>query len=222
MGDRISAKTVGRLSLYRRLLTNRRRQGDRHVFSHDLATMASVTAAQVRRDIMAVGYSGSKAHGYEIDTLLDKINGFLDSPARQQVALVGVGNLGRAILAFFAGRRPNLKIVAAFDKDPHKAGRVIMGCRCYPVDDLEEVVSSTGISSAVIAVPASEAQAVADKLVRARIRGILNFAPIPLRLPPAIYVEDIDFTMSLDKVAYFAWQNGCAANDAETQKEFNQ
>lgn len=215
MADRISAKTVGRLSLYRRLLTNRRQQqGDRHVYSHELADMASVTAAQVRRDIMAVGYSGSKSRGYEIETLLARINAFLDSPRPQRVALVGVGNLGRAVLAFFSGRRPNLKIVAAFDKDPHKIGRVIMGCRCFAIDDLEAVVSETGIWSAIIAVPAGDAQDVADRLVRADVRGILNFAPIPLHLPPATYVEDIDFTMSLDKVAYFSRRNGHVVRQA--------
>jgi redox-sensing transcriptional repressor len=154
--------------------------------------------------MMTVGYAGSPAKGYEISALLDKIDWFLDPPQPQNIALVGVGNLGRAILAFFTGRRPNLKIAAAFDKDPFKTGRLIMGCHCYPADELHAIIHKSAITMGVIAVPAGAAQTVADQLVDAGVCGILNFAPIPLRVPPRIYVEDIDLTTSLDKVAYFA------------------
>ncbi|MCF7855382.1 MAG: redox-sensing transcriptional repressor Rex [Candidatus Pacebacteria bacterium] len=199
----VSSKTVGRLSRYRRLLRQCREQED-CLFSHRLAELAGVTPAQVRRDIMAVGYSGSPSKGYEIKTLLQHIDNFLDPPIRQPVALVGVGNLGRAILAFFAGRRPKLKIVAAFDKDPHKADRVIVGCRCYPVEQLADIMQNHGITIGIIAVPASAAQETAAALVASGATGILNFAPTPLRVPATVYVEDIDLTTSLDTVAYFA------------------
>ena len=122
------------------------------------------------------------------------------------MALVGVGNLGRAILAYFTGRRPNLAIVAAFDRDEHRVNRVIHGCRCYPADKLEETLAEQEIRTAIIAVPAGEAQKVADRLVRGGVRGILNFAPTPLRVPPAVFVQEMDITTSLEKVAFFARQ----------------
>jgi redox-sensing transcriptional repressor len=200
----ISAKSIGRLSLYRRLLNVLQAEGVRNVYSHQLATLAGCTGTQVRRDLMVVGYSGSPTHGYEVARLIESMREFLDAPAGQGAALVGVGNLGKAILSYFAGRRPNLQIVAAFDNDAYKVNRVIHGCRCYSMENLYEVTQGQSIRLAIITVPAQAAQDVADALVQAGIRGILNFAPVRLRVPMHIYAEDIDMTVSLEKVAYFA------------------
>jgi redox-sensing transcriptional repressor len=164
MPGTFSDKTIGRLSLYRRLLGGLEVSGVKHLYSHDLANMAGVTAAQVRRDVMAVGYSGSPTKGYDVVELGKSIGAFLDGVGTQGVALVGIGNLGRAILAFFAGRRPNLAIVAAFDRDPGKTGRVVQGCRCFLAEDMPRVVKELKITAGIIAVPASEAQVVADQL----------------------------------------------------------
>jgi redox-sensing transcriptional repressor len=202
----VSDKTIGRLSLYRRLLNGLLADGVSHVFSHQLATMAGGTAAQVRRDMMSVGYSGSPKRGYAVRELINSIGAFLDAPQAEGVALVGVGNLGRAILAYFSGRRPNLAIVAAFDADPYKVNRVIHGCRCFPMQDLPKIVQEMQIRTGIIAVPAAEAQAVAEELIRAGVRGLLNFAPVRLHVPRGVHTEDIDMTMSLEKVAYFARQ----------------
>jgi len=202
----VSQKTIGRLSLYRRLLNRLVAEGAENVYSHELARLAGGTAAQVRRDLMAVGSIGSPKRGYEVRELVERIGAFLDHPMGQRVALVGVGNLGRAIMAYFTGRRPKLAIVAAFDNDPAKVNRVIHGCRCYAVEEIANVVARDDISVGIITVPAAQAQAVADMLVDAGVRGILNFAPVPLHVPPEAYVEDIDMTMSLEKVAYFARQ----------------
>lgn len=199
-----SDKTIGRLSLYRRLLNNLHSDGVTNTFSHQLAALAGVTAAQVRRDLMAIGYSGTTKRGYEVPELIDSIGMFLDDAHGQGVALVGVGNLGRALLSYFAGRRPHLSIVAAFDNDPYKVNRVIHGCHCYALESMPEVVQRHGLKVGVVTVPASFAQSVADMLVSAGIRGLLNFAPIRLKVPSHTYVEDIDMTMSLEKVAFFA------------------
>ncbi len=206
MPTRLSGKTVGRLSLYRRLLNNLASTGTKQLFSHDLAAAAGVTAAQVRRDVMAVGYAGSPITGYDVTELASCIGQFIDGQQCQPVALVGVGNLGRAILAYFTGRRPSLTIVAAFDNDPHRVNRVIHGCRCYPAETLEETIAQQAVRTAIIAVPAIEAQPVAGRLVRGGVRGILNFAPTPIRVPPNVYVEEMDITTSLEKVAFFARQ----------------
>jgi redox-sensing transcriptional repressor len=200
----VSEKTIGRLSLYRRLLSSLQSDAVSHVHSHQLAALAGGTAAQVRRDMMAVGYTGSPKTGYDVCELAQSIAEFLDAPQGQGVALIGVGNLGRAILAYFSGRRPHLSILAAFDADAYKVNRVIHGCHCYPMQEMPEIIAAQNIRTAILAVPAAEAQTVAQTLVRAGVRGILNFAPMRLRLPKDVYVEDIDMTMSLEKVAYFS------------------
>jgi redox-sensing transcriptional repressor len=197
-------KTIGRLSLYRRLLMVMRRRGVTSVFSHELAGAARVTAAQVRRDIMAVGYVGSPVHGYNVIGLMEKIADVLDAVEAEGVALVGIGNLGRAVMAYFSGRRPKLPLVAAFDVDPAKVGRVIHGVRCYAVDEMDRVIAEKGIHLGIIAVPAAQAQAVADRLMQAGVRGILNFAPTPLKFAPGVFVEGLDMTSALEKAAYYA------------------
>jgi len=189
--------------------------GVANTFSHQLAHLAGVTPAQVRRDLMAIGYSGTTKRGYEVPEMVESIGQFLDASHGQGVALVGVGNLGRAILAYFAGRRPNLAIVAAFDNDPYKVNRVIHGCHCHGLDDVSRVVREQDIKVAILTVPASVAQAVADSLVSAGVRGILNFAPTRLRVPPHTYVEDIDMTMSLEKVAFFARKGSQASKEVQ-------
>jgi redox-sensing transcriptional repressor len=200
----VSEKTVERVSLYRRLLNGLLAEGVENVYSHELASMASGTAAQVRRDIMAIGCSGSPTRGYSVQELIVGIRSFLDAGDGQGAALVGVGNLGLAILAHFAGRRPKLTISAAFDADPRRANRVVHGCRCYSMNELAAVIGREGIQVGIIGVPAVAAQGVADQLVRAGVLGLLNFAPVPLRVPETVYVTSIDMTTSLEKVAYFA------------------
>lgn len=201
---KVSTKTIGRLSLYRFLLDNLRQEGVTKVFSHELAAAANCSAAQVRRDLMAINYSGSPVHGYQVGELIDSIDNFLDHPGGQQVVLIGVGNLGRAILTYFRGRRPKLPIEAAFDKNESKTNRVINGTWVYPLAELPRVLQEKKPSVGIITVPASEAQSVADVLVANDVRGILNFAPTRLKVPLSVYVEDVDMTMSLEKVAYFS------------------
>jgi redox-sensing transcriptional repressor len=200
----ISERTIARLSLYRRLLNVLQAEGVTHVFSRQLADLAGRTAAQVRRDLMVLGYSGSSARGYEVAELIQSLRQFLDHPAGQDAALVGVGNLGKALLTHFTGRRPNLAITAAFDSDPTKANRSINQCRVWAMDRLQEILRARDIRVAIIAVPPEAAQEVVDRLVEAGVRGILNFAPVRLRVPEDVYVEDLDMTVSLEKVAYFA------------------
>ena len=107
-------------------------------------------------------------------------------------------------MKYFWGRRPKLRITAAFDNDPKKAGRVIQGCRCYLIDQMCEMIQEREIKTAIITVPVDEAQGIADILVGAGIRGIVNFAPVRIRVPKGVFVEDIDMAIVLEKVAYFA------------------
>jgi redox-sensing transcriptional repressor len=200
----VPEKTIGRLSLYRRLLVDAKGRGCSSLYSHELARLAGVTAAQVRRDLMRVGYMGTPTRGYQVEELLASIAALLDASATEGMALVGVGNLGRAILAYFSGRHPRLSFVAAFDTDLEKVGRVTQGCRVYAMDDLIDVVRRENIRTAVIAVPADAAQDVADQLVIAGVMSILNFAPTSLRLGPEVYVETNDLTAAIERAAFFA------------------
>ncbi|HOE66635.1 MAG TPA: redox-sensing transcriptional repressor Rex [Candidatus Hydrogenedentes bacterium] len=200
----VSSKTIGRLSQYRRLLQNLLGDGREFVFSHELATMAGGTAAQVRRDVMAVGHLGSPSKGYGVSALLGSIADYLDGADILGVALVGVGNLGRALLAYFVGRHPTLELKAAFDCDPAKIGRVIHGCRCLPMEEMARVVEEERIKVGVITVPAEDAQRVATVLWQAGVLGIVNFAPVRLWTPASVHVEQIDLTTVLEQAAFFA------------------
>ena len=203
--DKIPAKTIERLAIYRRQLSELKSNRLSHIYSHQLAELANNTSAQVRRDLMIIGCSGGNPkQGYNIDYLLDSINSILDNNKGQQIALVGVGDLGKAILSYSNYQRSTLSIVAAFDIDEQKIGKVIASCKCYPISDLKSKIRELGITLGIITVPSVYAQKVADKLIEAGVKGILNFAPTSLRVPEGVYVERIDITMELEKVAYFA------------------
>jgi redox-sensing transcriptional repressor len=199
-----SSKTVERLILYRILLRHFQQDIGKRIFSHQLAKLAGVTPAQVRRDLMTVGYMGSPVRGYDLDKLLESIGGKIDPKEKHEVALVGIGHIGRAILAYFNGRSGLLEITAAFDTDPSKVNRVIQGCRCYPMDELAGVLRSQKIITGIITVPADAAQSVAEKLIESGAHGLLNYAPVRLRVPEDVYVEDRDMALSVEKVAYFS------------------
>jgi len=186
------------------LLADQMNESQTHIYSHELAKLACVSAAQVRRDIMTVDYSGTPNRGYEVRELLDDLSRTLDQREGENVALLGIGNIGRALIAFFAGRRPKLAITAAFDSDPSKVNRVLFGCRCHPMESLREVIEAEGIRTAILTVPPRAAQAAAAALVDAGITGILNYAAVPLRLPRHVYLTDYDMTMALETVAFFA------------------
>lgn len=201
---RISDKNIGRLSLYRYLLDTLNNEGITTVYSHELATAANCSAAQVRRDLMAINYSGSPAHGYVVEKLVESIDNFLNPPEGVQVSLVGVGNLGRAMLDYFTSRRPKLHIIAAFDCNASLFDRVIQGVRCYPMTRLREIIHEKNITVGIITVPTDAAQDVAEQLIDAGVTGLLNFAPLRLKTPAHIFVENIELTMSLEKVVYFS------------------
>jgi redox-sensing transcriptional repressor len=192
------------MSRYRRLLTSLRESGVESIYSHELARHAVVSAAQVRRDLMVIGYSGSPNKGYDVDACIASISSFLDGAVRQEVALAGVGNLGRAVIAHFADKSPACAIVAAFDIDPRITDSVVHGVRCFDASLMGTLVRDLGIEIAVLAVPAASAQEVAETLVHAGVKSLISFSPVPLRLPNDIFIEYMDITAALESAAYFA------------------
>lgn len=196
-------RTVERLSEYRRSLLQCLREGKTHIYSHELAGLHHNTAVQVRRDIMFIGYSSMQRKGYDVKELISVIGGILDSEKGLNVAVVGIGNLGRALTTYFRGKRSLLNIVASFDVDPEKIDRKICGVRCYPLERVNEMVRELQITISIITVPAGFAVEVTRKMVDAGIRGILNFTTIPLNVPRDVYLEEYDMITSLEKVAYY-------------------
>ncbi len=196
-------KTVERLSQYRRTLLIALGTGKHHIFSHELAALLHITSVQVRRDIMLIGYSGTLRQGYDVKELIDIIGKIIDSKDGQRVAVIGIGNLGRSIIGYFSGKRTKLSIVAGFDINPDKIDRAYAGVWCYNFDRMAEIIQKENISIAVITVPAAETNFVADKLVMAGIKGILNFTPKPINVPSNVYLEEYDIITSLEKLAYF-------------------
>jgi redox-sensing transcriptional repressor len=196
-------KTIERLSEYRRTLFHCLDEGKTHIFSHELAGMHNITAVQVRRDIMFIGYTSQGRKGYNIRELIDVIAGIMDPSDIMNLGVVGYGNLGKAISAYLVNKRPKLKITAAFDIDPKKIGSSSSVVECFSLERLREIISSRDIKLALLTVPADAAQQMAKALVASGIRGILNFTTVNLSVPEDIYLEEYDMVTSLEKVAYF-------------------
>jgi len=205
---KIPQRTVERFFRYCQFLHSRLEAGSEHVFSHELAAAVGVSPEQVRRDLMNFRQvKGTPQRGYPIKEFMAELYSHLESDALTKMVLVGVGNLGKAILSYFLKRRPNLSIVAAFDQDPEKTDRVYSGCQVHHIGQLEKTVSREKVAVGIITVPASAAQEAADALVRAGVRGIVNFAPVQIKVPAGIFLEQLDITLSIEKVAYFARKN---------------
>jgi redox-sensing transcriptional repressor len=200
---KLPEKTVERLSEYRRTLLECLKTGKTHIYSHELAGLHNITAVQVRRDLMLIGYSSMKKRGYDAQELVEVIGKLIDHPQGLNVAVIGMGNLGRAVTTYFTGKRSKLNVVATFDVDDNKVDRVISGVKCYHIRDIKKVVEQNRISIAIIASPPDTANAITEMLVLAGIKGILNFTTTPLAVPPTVYLEEYDMITSMEKVAYF-------------------
>ncbi|MEI7529849.1 MAG: redox-sensing transcriptional repressor Rex [Elusimicrobiota bacterium] len=202
--NRIPQRTVERFFRYSQFLHSKLEAGSVFVFSHELAAAVGVSPEQVRRDLMNFTVKGTPQRGYPIAEFITELYAHLESASLTKMALVGAGNLGKAILSYFIKRRPNLSIVAAFDQDPEKTGRVYSGCQVYHVGQLEKIVRREHVMVGIITVPAASAQETADALVRAGVCGIVNFAPAQVKVPAGVFLEQLDITLSIEKVTYFA------------------
>jgi len=190
------------LPIYLRALHILSQKGKVSTFSRDLADMAGVNSWQVRKDFSYFGAFGKPGSGYEIEGLKKQIAKILRLNTCHRVALVGVGNLGSAVLAY-AGFAPyGFDIVAAYDCDPKKVGTKIHGITVRDVAGLKNFKKNK-IDLAIIAVPESAAQQIADRLVRAGIRGILNFSPVHIQVPKGVKVITIDIAMDLARLPYY-------------------
>lgn len=196
-------KTVERLSEYRRSLADCLDAGITHIFSHVLAGMHGITAVQVRRDLMLIGFSSDTKKGYDVRVLADFISAILDSPEPEGIAIIGMGHLGQAITKYFNNKGLKLRIIAAFDIDPAKTGRTVDGVPCYDMTMFEQMVEQLDINMVVLSSPRDAAGDLVLPIINAGIKGVLNFTSRPLNFPRGIVVENFDITTLLEKVAYF-------------------
>ena len=201
--DILPGKTVERLSEYRRNLLGYHESGNEYIFSHELAALLHITAVQVRRDLMLIGYTSVMKKGYDVKELINTIGTIIDSELGQNVAVIGLGNFGKAISHYFRGKRSQLDIVAAFDVDPKKVGTDEWGVTCYKMDKMEKIIKDKKISIAILTVPPEHARAIAEDVINFGVRGILNFTTVSLNMPSNVHLEEYDMITSLEKVAYF-------------------
>ena len=173
------------------------------ISSKELAAVSGINPAQVRKDLAHFGQFGQRGIGYDVKTLDAKMRDILGLHRVWRIALVGAGNLGTALLQYGGFSKAGFKIEAAFDVDPSKVGWELEGVRIWATPAIRQVVREKKIEIGVIAVPASQAQRVADDLVDAGVRAILNFAPCVLTVPKSVLVRGVDLASELEHLTYF-------------------
>jgi redox-sensing transcriptional repressor len=203
-GDKkIPKAVIKRLSLYSRVLQNLEILDRDKVSSRELATRLGLNSAQVRKDLAYFGQFGVPGLGYYVSDLRQNIKRILGTDRGVRLALVGVGNLGTALMSYGGFSRQGFQIVAAFDSDKRKVGSVKAGVAIHDVGDLETVIRTEHVDIAVLAVPADHAQSVCDLIVRAGIIAILNFVPIHLHVPDNVKVHYVDLSIEIESLSYY-------------------
>ena len=192
---KISSKTISRALLYVRTLESLVREGKLTVSSRELAQETDLTDVQIRKDISKFGKVGTPRVGYDTAELKSILEKFILQKKVIRIVLFGVGNLGKAILKYAGFGKQKLQIVAAFDKDKKKTGKSINDVRVYPFEKALDVIKKNTVDIGIIAVPKEKGQEVADLIVEAGIKGIVNFAPISLKVPKQVYHRDIDLAI---------------------------
>lgn len=201
-GAKLSRASVGRLSLYLRRLEMLHREGASKVSSRLLGEALGVTDAQVRKDLAYLGNLGHPGIGYAAPELIAAIRRALGIDRVWPTALVGVGNLARALLRYQGFVERGFRFVALFDADPSKIGQQLEGLTVQPLEKMPAVLAVTKAELGVLTVPSEAAQSVAEALVAAGIRGVLNFTPRVLRMPAEISVVSVDLTVQLEQLAF--------------------
>ena len=205
--DSVSIRTVERLTVYRKVLTDLADEGIEYVFSHRLADLASVTPAQLRRDLASFGSFGNVAKGYKVKELSETIGRLLGTNITRNVALVGVGNLGKTLLMYRGFEERGFKIVVAFDRDREKTDRIFAGRRIHHIDDMETAVEGLDVQMAILACGPGELDELVARLAAVGVHHFLNFVPRLINHVPGIYVEDVDISAKLEKLSFLRTNN---------------
>ncbi len=203
---KIPKPTIKRLGLYYRCLLRYKEAGIKAVSSSDIAENLGLKSTLVRRDLSYFGDFGKKGYGYDVENLVKEIENIIGVHKEWNVVVIGAGNIGTALVNYKGLSKNNFNIVAVVDSDPVKVGRKIVNITVEPVDKLKELKEKLNIEIAVIAVPETAAQLVANEVERLGFSGIVNFSPVKLKTK--IPVEDVDITLSFQALVYHIQKKG--------------
>jgi len=198
----IIKNSLKRVFLYRSSLVRLKQMGVEKVFSYTLATETGVTSDQVRKDFSEFNFKGNKRGGYDINELLEKMEKIFHRNKDNNIVLIGMGNMGLALSKYSKFSQRNMNIVATFDIDPFKH-KSRSGIPVYSMSRLKEIIDRFGVRVAILAVPEISAQEVTDELIRHGITGIMNFAPVLLKVPPDIIINNVNLCDELESVIYY-------------------
>ena len=198
----IPEATVARLPVYLRALRTLQDRGTATVSSEELAGVAGVNSAKLRKDLSFLGSYGTRGVGYDVEYLIYQISRELGLSLDWPVAIIGIGNLGHALANYGGFVSRGFRIAALFDADPRLSGNRVAGLVIRHIDELDEVIADLGISIGVIAVPPIAAQSVADRLVTAGITSVLNFAPTVVTVPEGVDLRKVDLSIELQILAF--------------------
>ena len=199
----IPRKTIYRLSTYLRCLARLKEKQMQTVSSEALAKVAGVKPTQLRKDLAYFGTFGTRGLGYDVAELSKRIADELGTSRLQPVILVGVGNLGLALLSYRGFEKEGFEIVAAFDAEPDRPRDKKLPVVLFGMDDLATFIRKHGVRMAILTVPAEAAQEVANQLIESGIAGILNFSPIVLSVPEDVMVNNVNLAIELENLSYF-------------------
>lgn len=203
MAQDIPKIIIGRLPLYLRVLRRLKEEGEVYASSQKLGELLDISAAQIRKDLSHFGELGKRGTGYEVDFLINKLNQILNIDKVWNMAVIGAGDVGHALARYNGFLNRGFKVSAIFDSDPKKIGTEVRDLVIQDINELEDLIQGDDIKIAVVATPASAAQEVTDTLVDAGIKAILNYAPLYLKVPEGVIVENIDPAVHLQKLSYF-------------------
>jgi len=200
--DHIPRSVIRRISFYLRQIERLRQEGVAATSSEEIGEAIGASDVQVRKDLACFGQFGRRGFGYDVERLARVLRAILAVDREWHVAVIGAGNLGRALCTHRIFNERGFRIVAVFDSDPRKEGSMCGGLKVRPMWDLDRAVRELDITVGIIAVPSQGAQAVADQLVAAGVRGLLNFAPVRVRVPEGFEVRSVDFAVELQQLAF--------------------
>lgn len=212
---KIPKATAKRLPLYYRYLIILNEEGKEKVSSTELSEAVQVDSASIRRDFSYFGALGKRGYGYDVKSLLSFFKKILNQDTLTNVALVGVGNLGRALLNYNFKRSNNIRISCAFDINQDITGRILSGVPVYDMSELKQQLSDQQISIAILTVPSGQAQATANQMFEAGIKGIMNFTPIRISAPSTVRVQNVDLATELQTLIYFLESDEAAKESNE-------
>lgn len=207
---RVPEVTVERLSVYLRSI--KKLKHERILPSQELADLVGTSDGQVRKDLAYFGEFGVPGQGYRVGTLKEEISRILGVDRVWCIALVGMGNLGAALLAYPGFKRQGFEIKAAFDNDLSKIGKIWQGVKIEDVEKIPQVLAEQEIKIAIIATPAPAAQVVVNKLIEGGVKGILNFAPVRIVVPNGVKLKNVDLSIGLEALSYFLGDKGVVGN----------